>query len=172
MRGSAHDILQGPEDRFIYGESPVCRRGVADSLHAVRVYTLQVGQTIVFCGLSGSSSNGDRRHKPIVRPTSDLADSARMYKTQATGREACPTRRQERARTASALVELFKNSNRRIHSLKTSLPPTFVGLNFQRRAACNARLAKYVLGPAEARFASTTLPDGSTRTLTLTLTLP
>src|SRR5438046_6443188 len=80
MRGSAHDILQGPEDRFIYGESPVCRRGVADSLHAVRVYTLQVGQTIVFCGLSGSSSNGDRRHKPIVCPTSDLADSTRMYK--------------------------------------------------------------------------------------------
>ena len=37
------------------------------------------GQTIVFCGLSGSSSNGDRRHKPIVCPTSDLADSTRMY---------------------------------------------------------------------------------------------
>src|SRR6266404_3857739 len=78
--GSAHDILHGPEDRFIYGESPVCRRALADSLHTVRVYTLQVGQTIVFCGLSGSSSNGDRRHKPIVCPTSDLADSTRMYK--------------------------------------------------------------------------------------------
>ena len=58
----------------------------ADSLHTVRVYTFGElvetggGQTIVFCGLSGSSSNGDRRHKPIVCPTSDLADSTRMYK--------------------------------------------------------------------------------------------
>ena len=60
----------------------------ADSLYTVRVYTFgelwkQVGQTIVFCGLSGSSSNGDRRHKPIVCPTSDLADSTRMYKLKA-----------------------------------------------------------------------------------------
>src|SRR5439155_17196740 len=47
-------------------------RGVRGNSHPYR--------DIVFCGLSGSSSNGDRRHKPIVCPTSDLADSTRMYK--------------------------------------------------------------------------------------------
>ena len=52
------------------------------------------------------------------------------------------SQRYEPVRTARTLVELFKNSNRRIHSFMTSLPSIFAGTNFQRRAACIARLAK------------------------------
>jgi hypothetical protein len=46
------------------------------------------------------------------------------------------------------------------------------GLNIHCRAAFSARSAKYLLGPEELSFASTTLPDGSTWTRTVILTLP
>jgi len=76
------------------------------------------------------------------------------------------------ARTGKALVAALSNSNRRIHSLETNRPSASADRNSHRRAACKARLAKYLLGPGESSVAPTTPPDASTATLTLTLTVP
>src|SRR6266849_10876634 len=51
---------------------------------------------------------------------------------------------------------------RRSHSLGALWPPTSGEANCQRRAACRARSAKYLLGPGESSAASETLPVGST----------
>src|ERR1700722_3234139 len=64
------------------------------------------------------------------------------------------------------------NSNRRIQVLNTPRPSTVAGLNFQSCAAARAARAKYLLGPRDSSSASSTLPERSTFTLTLTLSLP
>src|SRR5713226_3849987 len=61
---------------------------------------------------------------------------------------------------------------RRTHSLATYWPFTFAGANSHRRAALKACSAKYLLGPGESKSAATIFPVGSTRTLTLTRTVP
>jgi hypothetical protein len=69
-------------------------------------------------------------------------------------------------------VPLLLKANRRIHLLGTDRPFTCAGENFQPPAASRARRAKYLLGPGESKVASTTLPEASTATLTLTRTWP
>lgn len=56
--------------------------------------------------------------------------------------------------------------------LAVGCPSTWGGENSQRCAAFRARLAKYLLGPADFRFAAVTLPDGSTSTRAMTLIVP
>ena len=56
--------------------------------------------------------------------------------------------------------------------LGTLRPSTLVGVNFQSFAAARVRSAKYWLGPGASRVAWVTLPDSSTFTFTLSLTLP
>ena len=55
-----------------------------------------------------------------------------------------------------AFAEVLANSKRSTHSLATFRPSTSAGENSQRRAACKARLAKYLLGPAESNLAPVT----------------
>lgn len=64
------------------------------------------------------------------------------------------------------------NSNCKVQLLKTPCPPTLGGVNVQRCAAARAARAKYLLGPEDSSSAPSTLPDRSTSTLTLTLTVP
>src|ERR1700690_866345 len=73
-----------------------------------------------------------------------------------------------RGRTSAPVL---LKTNCRIHLLGT-LPPAGEGANFHSCAAWSARLAKYRLGPGESKFASTTLPEASTATATLTLIFP
>ncbi len=62
-------------------------------------------------------------------------------------------------RCGNTWVPFLLNSNRRLHSLGTAFPLTEGAVNVHLRAACNARLAKYSLGPRETRVACDTLPD-------------
>src|SRR5579872_6224008 len=72
----------------------------------------------------------------------------------------------------TTLVPARVKSNRSVQVLRTPRPPTLGGLNFQSCAAARAARAKYLLGPRDSSSASSTLPDRSTFTLTLTLTVP
>src|SRR5580692_4660905 len=74
--------------------------------------------------------------------------------------------------TGTIFVSSRVNSNCKVQLLKTPCPPTLGGVNVQRCAAARAARAKYLLGPADSSSAPSTLPDRSTSTLTLTLTVP
>ena len=75
-------------------------------------------------------------------------------------------------RCGTALVPVLLNSNVRLHWLSIALPSTVGGLNVHLRAACNARSAKYLLGPRDTKVACDTAPEVSTATFTFTLTVP
>ena len=75
-------------------------------------------------------------------------------------------------RCATAVVPVFLNSKVKVQSLGVALPSAVGGVKVHFRAACSALLAKYSLGPGEAKIASDTAPDLLTTTFTLTLTVP
>jgi len=52
---------------------------------------LKVERPHFFMKFRGPKALGNRRHKPIVCPTSDLADSTRMYKLKGQANRLSPT---------------------------------------------------------------------------------
>src|SRR6266436_3046707 len=72
------------------------------------------------------------------------------------------TKHQGAVCVGKALVSDGVNSKRISHSLGTLCPLISGEVNCQRRAAFNARSAKYGLGPGASGSACETLPAGST----------
>ena len=69
---------------------PARRRLKSAEAGHLETFGKQVGQTIASRGLSFSGTHGDRRHKPIVCPTSVLTTDQNVQ-TRDTGLTACAT---------------------------------------------------------------------------------
>src|SRR4029079_10699933 len=80
--------------------------------------------------------------------------------------------RQRSSCVGTTLVPSGVKLNFRVQRLSTFRPATVGGRNFQRCADCKASRAKYLLGPPDKISAFSTLPEESTSTPTLTLTVP